>query len=265
MKNKLLENKIIVVAGGAGLLGQGIIKAIIENGGIAIMGDINEDIGKLLEKKLQQELNTKNILFVKLDITSKESIQNCISFLNKKFNRIDALVNSAYPRNKNYGRQFFEVEYQDFCENLSLHLGGYFLASQQFALFFKKQGYGNIVLISSIYGVIAPRFEIYEGSTYQGIPMTVPVEYACIKSAIIHLTKYMAKYFKGLNIRVNCVSPGGILSGQPEPFLSNYKKFCLNKGMLDVEDIVGTVIFLLSDESKYINGQNIIVDDGFCL
>jgi len=95
--------------------------------------------------------------------------------------------------------------------------------------------------------------------------MTMPVEYACIKSAIIHLTKYMAKYFKGWNVRVNCISPGGILSGHPEQFLRNYNKHCLTKGMLDTEDVVGTLIFLLSDMSKYINGQNIVVDDGFCL
>jgi NAD(P)-dependent dehydrogenase (short-subunit alcohol dehydrogenase family) len=95
--------------------------------------------------------------------------------------------------------------------------------------------------------------------------MTVPVEYAAIKSGLIHLTKYMAKYFKGMNIKVNTLSPGGIFDNQPESFLKNYKDNCSNKGMLDKSDLKGTLIYLLSDMSQYVNGQNIIVDDGFIL
>ena len=180
--------------------------------------------------------------------------------MDNKYKRIDALVNNAYPRNKNYGKYFFDVEYNDFVENLGLNLGGYFMASQQFAKYFTKQGYGNIVNISSIYGVVAPRFEIYNNTS-----MTMPVEYAVIKSGLIHLTKYMAKYFKGMNIRVNALSPGGVFDNQPEAFLKAYKKQCLNKGMLDKSDLKGTLVYLLSDMSKYVNGQNIVVDDGFSL
>ena len=86
-----------------------------------------------------------------------------------------------------------------------------------------------------------------------------------IKSALINLTKYMAKYFKGSNIRFNSVSPGGIFNNQPDSFIKNYKSYCHDKGMLDPQDIDGAIIFLLSDSSKYINGQNIIIDDGFTL
>lgn len=95
--------------------------------------------------------------------------------------------------------------------------------------------------------------------------MSVPVEYAAIKSGLIHLTKYMAKYFKGLNIRVNTLSPGGIFDNQPQSFLDAYKDRCLTKGMLDKSDLRGSLLYLLSDMSKYVNGQNIIVDDGFTL
>src|SRR5690606_17012243 len=128
-----------------------------ENGGIAIIADINEELGKKVKENISKELNTTNIDFIKLDITSKDSLKKCIDFLDKKYKRIDALVNNAYPRNKNYGRHFFDVEYDDFVENLGLNLGGYFTASQQFAQYFQKQGYGNIVNISSIYGVVAPK------------------------------------------------------------------------------------------------------------
>lgn len=256
----MLKNKVVVITGGAGLIGKEFVKAVIENGGIAIIADINEEIGLRVKNDLSQELNSKNIDFVKLDITSKESLNECIQYLDKKYQRIDALVNNAYPKNKNYGKDFFELEYTDFVENTGLNLGGYFTASQQFAKYFKKQNHGNIVNISSIYGVVAPKFEIYDGTN-----MSMPVEYAAIKSGLIHLTKYMAKYFKGMNIKVNTLSSGGILNNQPKEFLEKYNSYGTSKGMLDAEDLQGTLIYLLSDMSKYVNGQNIIVDDGWSL
>lgn len=256
----MLKDKVVVITGGAGLIGKEFVKAVVENQGIAVIADINEELGLKTKENLSQELNTQDIDFVKLDITSKSSLNNCVDFLNDKYQRIDALVNNAYPRNKNYGRHFFDVEYSDFVENIGLNLGGYFTTSQQFASYFQNQGYGNIVNISSIYGVVAPRFEIYDNT-----PMTMPVEYAAIKSGLIHLTKYMAKYFKGMNIKVNALSPGGIFDHQPEAFLAKYKEQCLNKGMLDKSDLKGTLVYLLSDMSRYVNGQNIVVDDGFCL
>ncbi len=256
----MLKNQVVVITGGAGLIGQEFVKAVVEQNGIAIIADINEEIGYKVKEKLSQELETANIDFVQLDITSKESLQKCIIYLETKHKRIDALVNNAYPRNKNYGKDFFDVEYDDFVENVGLNLGGYFTTSQQFAKYFKEQEHGNIINISSIYGMMAPRFEIYNG-----IDMGMPVEYAAIKSALIHLTKYMAKYFKGMNIRVNALSPGGILNGQPQEFLKAYNSLATTKGMLEAKDLKGTLVYLLSDMSKYVNGQNIVVDDGWSL
>jgi len=255
----MLSHKVVVITGGAGLIGKAFVKAVVANNSIAIIADILDLTDKIKELGFSQE-ELKSIDIVQMDITNKASINNAIEHILKKYHKIDALVNNAYPRNKNYGKHFFDVEYTDFVENTGLNLGGYFITSQQFALYFKKQGYGNIINISSIYGVIAPKFKIYDNT-----PMTTPVEYAAIKAGLIHLTKYMAKYFKGLNIRVNTLSPGGILDTQPEVFLNAYKQESLNKGMLDKSDLSGTLVYLLSDMSQYVNGQNIIVDDGFCL
>jgi NAD(P)-dependent dehydrogenase (short-subunit alcohol dehydrogenase family) len=259
MANNMLKNKVVVITGGAGLIGKEFAKAIVEQNGIAIIADIDKKVGKKAKLGLSKQLNTKKIDFVKLDITSKSSLKKCIKKLNKKYGKIDAVVNNAYPRNKNYGNSFFDVTYDDFCVNTNLNLGGYFLTSQQFAKYFKMQGYGNIINISSIYGVVAPDFSFYKDTNMLG----VPVEYAAIKSSLIHLTKYMANFFKGMNIRVNTLSPGGIFDNQPELFLKRYNSKCLNKGMLDKEDLKGTLIYLLSDMSKFVNGQNIVVDDGF--
>jgi len=256
----MLKDKVVVVTGGAGLIGQEFVRAIIEQNGIAIIADINKNEGQRVSNELSDKLKSNKIVFFELDITSKKSLQKCISYLDNKYGRIDALVNNAYPRNKNYGRHFFDVEYDDFVENLGMNLGGCIIPSQLFSLYFQNQGYGNIINISSIYGVIAPKFEIYNNTG-----MTTPVEYAAIKSGILHLTKYMAKYFKGKSIRVNAISPGGILDSQPEEFLKKYNQECSTKGMLNGCDLNGTLVFLLSDMSAYINGQNIIVDDGFSL
>jgi NAD(P)-dependent dehydrogenase (short-subunit alcohol dehydrogenase family) len=251
-----LSGKVIVVTGGCGLLGKTFVKAILDQNGTAVAADVNEE----LLKKIQQEINSDKLHAVKMDITSIDSIQNVISEVKNKFGHIDALVNNAYPRNKSYGTDMEKVTYKDFCENVDMHLGGYFLCMQQFSMFFKEQGHGNVISMSSIYGVSAPRFEIYENAGF-----TMPVEYAAIKAGVVHLTKYFVTYYAGKNIRFNCISPGGILSGQPEDFIKKYNEHAQSKGMLEQKDILGALVFLLSDASAYINGQNIIVDDGWTL
>ena len=255
MQSNSLKNKVIVVTGGAGAIGESFVRGISARGGIAIVADINLEAAELLAQDCMV-----NTYPAHLDITSKESIMTLISDLMQRYGHINALVNNAYPRNKNYGKKLEDVTYNDFCENVNMHLGGYFLVAQQFCLAFKQQGYGNVVNMSSIYGSMAPRFEIYEGTS-----MTTPVEYAAIKSAIEHLTRYFAQYFKGEGIRVNCLSPGGILAGQPTDFLAAYNNHCATKGMLDADDILGALMFLLSDESSFMTGQNLLIDDGFSL
>jgi NAD(P)-dependent dehydrogenase (short-subunit alcohol dehydrogenase family) len=257
---KLLENKVVIITGGAGLIGKTFVRCVAEQGGVSVAADVCQETNNQFRKELSNSPIYENVVFIEADITSKESIKAMILEIHRQFGKIDALVNNAYPRNLSYGRKFEEVTYEDFCQNVSMHLGGYFLTSQQLARYFKKQGYGSIVNMASIYGVIAPRFSIYEHSA-----MTMPVEYAAIKSAVIHLTRYLAQYLKGSNIRVNCISPGGILNQQPNEFLSRYNSFAATKGMLIPKDLQGALLFLLSDMSAYVNGQNLVVDDGWSL
>ena len=258
-ENWLLNDRVVVITGGAGLIGRRFSSVVAEHGGIAVVADLDAGAAAAVADEISVGHEGK-VLAVEIDVTSQTSIDALISDLHERFGHVDAVVNNAYPKNKNFGRKFGEVGYQDFCENVGMHLGGYFLVAQQFSQYFRQQGGGKIVNMASVYGLMAPRFEIYDETE-----MTMPVEYAAIKAAIIHLTKYLAKCLKGTGISVNAISPGGIHDRQPDRFVQAYGSNCLSKGMLDVRDLDGTLVFLLSDMSAYVNGQNLVVDDGFSL
>ena len=256
-----LENKVVVVTGGAGLIGKGFIRAVVENGGTAIIADIDEVSGSKVRDELSAELGTEKIDFIQVDITCKESIRGMIDVAVSKYKVIDALVNNAYPRNANYGRKFEDVSYTDFCENVNLHLGGYFLMSQEISRVMVQQKRGVIVYIASIYGFMAPRFELYENASF-----TSPVEYSAIKGGLLSLTKYLASYLGKDGIRVNAISPGGVHNNQPESFVEQYsKKTIIGNGMAEPDDLTGALVFLLSDASRYMTGQNIVVDGGWSI
>lgn len=253
-----LNNKTLIIIGAAGRLGREIVGTALESGANIVAVDQSEQALQVLQAK---QGNNKGFLAIEGDITQAASIQRVIAAAVAKFGSLDGAVNTAYPRNDNYGRSFFDVTYEDFCENLSLHLGGYFLFMQQCAKYaVETQARFSLVNMSSIYGVMAPRFEVYAGT-----PMTMPVEYAAIKSALQHLGSYVSAYTKGSKFRVNSVSPGGILAGQDQAFLDRYNNYCREKGMLEPKDIVGAILFLLSDASEFVVGQNFIIDDGFSL
>ena len=254
----MLNDNVIVVTGGAGLLGRRFCHAIARAGGIAVVADIDFAAAQAAAAEIRD--NAGRAEAAVLDITDAAAVTNLIAALQASHGRIDAVVNNAYPRNSSWGRKLEDVAYADFCDNVGRHLGGYFLVAQQFALYFREHGGGNIVNMGSIYATQAPRFDIYTGTD-----MTMPPEYAAIKAAVVQLTRYFAQYFKTDGIRCNSLSPGGIRNGQPEAFLKKYGDHCGGKGMLDPDDIVGALLFLLSDASRYTNGQNLVVDDGFCL
>lgn len=253
----LLKDQKIVVFGGTGLIGKELVNAVLLNGAKVIVAtrSAEQSENKWLDEQVHTDLAT-----VTLDVTDNTSVDNFFLNLKNDHGDIDAIVNCTLPIASGYGATLEDVSFEDFCSNVVAHLGAAFLLCQKAAIYFTKRGEGNIINFASIYGFLPPRFEIYENSQ-----MTKEVEYVVCKSAIIQLTKYLAKYLKGRNIRVNCVSPGGVRDDHSKEFLSKYASYCMNKGMLNSKDVTGTVLFLLSDQSKFITGQNIVVDDGFSL
>lgn len=248
-----MSNKTIAIVGGSGRLGNAFVNACKKGNHTVFVLDICNEREWL-------NLGIDCDLFIQTDINDPDSFADATNKIKSKCYTIDGVVNTSYPKNKDYGKALFDTTLHDFNDNINLHLGGYFHVMQKFAELFIEQGHGNIINIASIQGVSAPKFEHYEGTK-----MISPIEYTAAKSAIIAMSRYMAKYLKNKNIRVNCISPGGILDSQPDIFLERYRASCTSKGMLDAEDLVGTLLFLLSDQSKYITGQNIIVDDGWSL
>lgn len=252
-----LNGKTILVSGAGGLLGFHVVKALLKNDANVIATDIDEILLKEKLSPLSISAAENKLTILKLDVTNEESVK---AFFNEN-TKLDGAVNASYPRNKTYGSHFFDVSLESFNENLSLHLGSAFLFTQQTAAYFNKhKRHFSLVNISSIYGVIAPKFDVYDGTE-----MTMPVEYSAIKSAILHLSKYTVKYVADSRYRINCISPGGIFDNQPEAFLESYKAQTNGAGMLEVEEMMGSIMFLLSEDSRFVTGQNIIIDDGFSL
>ena len=249
--------KTILLTGACGLAGQKFTKFLGELGYKVIFTDVDDKKGRFIEENLSQKLNVN---YYHLDINNSAEIKSLLDELNSKNIKIDTLINNAYPKNEFYGSKLEDVKVENFNNNINIHLGGYFNMMQSLSSYFIEKGGGNIINMSSVYGVISPRFSIY-----QNTKMTMPVEYAAIKSALLHLTKYYAKYYSGNNIRFNCISMGGIYDNQDEAFVKSYKQYCSNKGLLDIDDVLGALDYLVSDNSKYLNGQNIIIDDGFSL
>lgn len=252
----MLNGKVVLVTGAAGRIGATLAKSFVSEGARVVLVDVN----RVQLDDLRSLIGSANCISKVVDVCSPDEIDQCIEFVVEHFGGIDAAVHSAYPRSAGWGTRFEEIKKEHLDKDLSQHLGGAILFSQRILEFFKTQGYGNLIHIASIMGVVTPRFENYAGTN-----MTSPIEYTAIKAAVIAMTRYLAKYYKGGRIRVNCISPGGIFDQQPESFLEKYRSACNGKGMLDAYDLVGTVVFLLSEHSQYVTGQNIIIDDGWSL
>lgn len=241
----ILKDKIIIVTGGSGLIGRAIIQDITKKKGIAINIDISVDTN----------FNKDEIY---ADITNDHSIDEMIQTVISHYGRIDGLVNNAYPRSEDWGNKFENINPESWRVNVDMQLNSCFVLCQKVINHMKKNNNGSIVNISSIYGLVGNDFSIYENTN-----ITPPAAYSAIKGGINNFTRYLASYYGRKNIRVNCVSPGGILDNQNPVFIQNYEKKVPMGRMGRPDDIAPAVSFLLSDEAKYITGQNLVVDGGW--
>jgi NAD(P)-dependent dehydrogenase (short-subunit alcohol dehydrogenase family) len=249
-----LDDRVALVTGGAGLIGEAVCGALVEQGAHVAVVEPDEEHGREAADRLGPDAT-----FYRADVTEEESVAALFEAVTADHERLDVLVNCAYPRNEAYGRPFEAVEYDDWRENVLDHLGGYYLTSRAAGFLMADQGRGgSIVNLGSIYGTRAPDFSVYEG-----LDMTSPVEYAAIKGGIINLTRYLASYLGREGVRANVVSPGGVFDDQPEPFVERYEARTLLGRMAEPDDVAGAVAYLASDAAAYVTGQNLVVDGGW--
>jgi NAD(P)-dependent dehydrogenase (short-subunit alcohol dehydrogenase family) len=259
-----LVNKVVVVTGGAGLLGQVFCQSLVDVGAHVAIVDLDLASAETVAKRINKS-DAQRVIAVGSDITSPESVTQMVTNVVKQLGRIDVLVNNAASKGSSldaFFESFEDYSLKTWREVMSVNIDGLFLVAQAVGKQMKKQGGGSIIQTSSIYGVVAPDQRIYEGSEYNGRPINTPAVYSASKSAVNGLTNYLATYWASSKIRVNSLTPGGIASGQNSEFNKKYSNRVPLGRMGEATELVGALIYLASDASSYVTGQNLIVDGG---
>ncbi len=238
--------KKIIITGGSGLLGKEFTTRLVNEGYYVINFDVSKKNGVESE-------------FYKVDITNLNDLKKTIDKVIAKHNFIYGLVNNAYPRTTDWNNSFEIIKYQSWKKNIDYQLNSCFNISQLIiSHMITNKIKGSIINIASIYGVVGNDFNVYKGTD-----INPPAAYSAIKGGIINFTRYLASYCGKYEIRVNSISPGGIFDNQPKKFVNNYVDKVPLKRMGKPSDISPALSYLLSDDSSYVTGQNIIIDGGW--
>ena len=270
--NFKLDGRTVVITGGAGLLGCKHAEAVLEAGGNAVLLDISKDaIDRTLKILLDQDGSYKNrIMGAVTDITNREAIQNICEDIILKFGTVDVLINNAAnnPKMEASANNMGAIQFENFpiniwMDDIAVGLTGAFLCAQVFGAQMAKQKRGVILNISSDLGVIAPDQRIYRKDGLKDEEQTVkPVTYSVIKHGLIGLTKYLATYYAEKGIRSNALCPAGVFNGQDEVFLKKLTNLVPMGRMADKDEYKSTILYLISDASRYMTGSTVIVDGG---
>ncbi|MDC0861400.1 SDR family oxidoreductase [Alphaproteobacteria bacterium] len=257
-----IDNKVAIITGGSGLLGTTFCNAIAEIGGIPVILDKNIKEAKLLSDSINKSFQI-NSLAIKTDITSEASLKNALKLINKKYKKIDILVNNAannHQINQNVSNSLEQFSLANWQNDIDVGLKGPFLCTKIFGHEMSKNKSGVIINISSDLGIIAPDQRLYE--TKKGKKTYKAVTYSVIKHGIIGLTKYTASYWSNKGIRSNALCPGGVFNNQPKEFVNKVKKLIPLNRMANVNEYKSAIQFLCSDASSYMNGSCLIMDGG---
>ena len=252
-----LSGKNILITGGAGYLGTAISKGLASAGANVIIASRNLHNCQELANEINEASN--NAEAMELDITSNDSIKKCVSSIIEKYKKIDVLINNAA---KSVAGFFDEYSTDDFSRSLEGCVTGAFNMCHEVIPYMCREKHGSIINVASMYGIVSPNQEVYNGEKR----LNNPVGYGVAKAGLIQLTKYIAGYYGNKGIRCNSVSPGAF----PSKTVQETKWFVdelANKTMLkrigNPEELVGTFILLSSDAGSYITGTNISVDGGW--
>jgi NAD(P)-dependent dehydrogenase (short-subunit alcohol dehydrogenase family) len=251
-----LRGRIALVTAGAGpLFGSSISQALAEAGATVITASRSRERNEQYAEDLRQA--GYDVHGMQVDLSDSASILRLRDELIERFGRLDVLVNSALARDGHVGR--LDAQTPDtWMKAAAGDFAGLFQICQAFLPGMAAKGRGSIINISSIYGVVSNDPTIYEGTD-----MVQPPTYNFVKAGMINFTRYLACYYGKQGVRANCISPGGYFNHQPAPFVEQYCKRVPIGRMLGNDDIQGAVVFLASDASAYITGDNLMVDGGW--
>jgi NAD(P)-dependent dehydrogenase (short-subunit alcohol dehydrogenase family) len=247
-----LRGKNFVVAGARGLIGRAIVEAILSRGGRVL--------GLDRRPAVKHEERSSFYLEIECDLLEPDSLREAIERGFLELGEIHGGVNAAYPRTDQGFEDFGAFSRRGLESNLYGQIGHHLLFAESLLSSKIATTPMSIVFLGSIQGSAAPKFEHYVGTT-----MDSPIEYSVSKSALLGAAKWLSARFGNLGHRFNVLSPGGISDVQPERFRKRYRASTLTKGLLDPVDIAGPTVFLLSEQSLFLTGQNLIVDDGWSL
>lgn len=259
-----LKGRTAVVTGGCGILGQRFAEGLAEFGADVALLDLDEQV----LQKTASEITSRHGARVKgyaCDITRPETINRVAKTIEAELGPVSILLNNAASKTRDVDAFFAPVatfSLETWREIMAVNLDGMFNVAQVFGTLMAGRGYGSIVQTASIYGLMAPDQRIYEGSEYLGRAINTPAVYTASKAGVIGLTKHLAAYWGAQGVRVNTLTPGGVESGQNDAFRQRYGARVPLGRMARADEMVGAVLFLVSDAASYVTGQNIAVDGG---
>ena len=257
-----LQDKVALVTGGAGILGARFCAGLFDAGAKVAVVDIDGAAARTTASTLGARASG-----FECDVSSPASVEACVNAVIDQFGAIDVLHNNAATKTRDV-RAFF-TPFEDYRldtwrEVMSVNIDGMFLMAQAVGRHMVKRGKkGSIVQTASIYGMVGPDARIYEGSDYLGGAINTPAPYAASKAAVIGLTRWLATYWAEHDIRVNCLVPGGVDSGQNKTFSERYSARVPLGRMAQPDEMVPALIYLASDASSYVTGQVLVVDGGW--
>lgn len=252
-----LQRKVAILTGGTGLLGEAFAEGLAEFGCRVIICSRNGEKNNMLAQRIAQEFEI-DVMGVTADVSKKKDVENLLQETMNHFGKVDILVTCHQFKPPHFFEKFEIFPEKDWDGIISANLKGTFLCCQIIGNQMITQGYGTIINIASVYGIVSPNQEIYAGTK-----MGCPAAYAASKAGIIELTKYLATYWADKNIRVNSISPQGIMNQQEKKFIENFSKNSPLRRLATKEEIVNALIFLASDASTYVTGHNLVVDGGW--
>jgi NAD(P)-dependent dehydrogenase (short-subunit alcohol dehydrogenase family) len=262
-----LDGQVAVVTGGGGLLGKEFCKTLAQAGAAVIVADLNEELAVQVADELQHDCHPAQ--GVAVDVTSPESTRAMVEAAVKAFGRLDILVCSAamdpkfdaQHQSAQSRNAFEDYPLEAWKQALDVNLTGMFLSAQAAVKPMLAQNHGVIINICSTYGLVGPDQRIYlrPGQSQQ----FKPVFYSVTKSGVLGLTRYLATYYAGKNIRANALTPGGVFNNHDDLFSQNYSSRTVLGRMAHKDEMSGALLFLASDASTYMTGSNLVVDGGW--